>query len=224
MGVRVVQEDGPMDRPRQAPAQTYESTIYDRDSGRAFTFVVVPSRSVAGREFESLHDAATRLGFAVLPEGVAARGGPPPLRPVPSYALPFAIEYTFVSPTDYGDQLRWSLGMSDSRIYARDEPSQFAQYLAFSPVVPVESSPLSSKSLGDLAAAGGGLGGALGAYVTGDPLLLLTIPTGIIVCGAARGISQALEVGLRSKLLDLMNVEDPNAPRDEPPPVKDDGG
>jgi len=68
---------------------------------------------------------------------------------------------------------------------------------------------------------GGAIGGALGAYITGEPLLLLTIPTGIIVCGAARGVSQALEIGLRSKLLGLMGVEVPEAskaPEHGPPP------
>jgi len=198
-------------------AQTYETTLFDRDSGRAFTFVVVPARSFAEPRIaeESSRAVAARLGFDVPDD--RERGGLL-FRTVPSYGMPFAIELTLTPDPRPGDWLRWELGMERLPIYTRDEPSPFAEYLAFSPVVPFESSPVTSKSLGDLAAAGGGIGGAIGAYATGHPLLLLAVPAGIIVCGAARGVSQALEIGLRAKLLGLMNVEDPGAPKDEPPP------
>jgi hypothetical protein len=88
-------------------------------------------------------------------------------------------------------------------------PSPFAQYAVFTPIVPFESSPLGSKALVDLVTAGGGAGAALGSYVTGDPILLIVAAGGIIVCGAARGISDALRIGLRARLLELMGVDDP---------------
>jgi hypothetical protein len=37
-------------------------------------------------------------------------------------------------------------------------------------------------------------------YATGNPLLLLAVPAGIIVCGAAQGVAEALRVGLHTKL------------------------
>ena len=44
---------------------------------------------------------------------------------------------------------------------------------------------------------------------TGDPLLLIAVPLGIIICGAASGVADALRIGLRRKVLDLMGVPDP---------------
>jgi hypothetical protein len=38
----------------------------------------------------------------------------------------------------------------------------------------------------------------------------------MIVCGAASGIADALRIALRTKLLDLMGVEDPALPPDAP--------
>lgn len=217
-----------MDSPRRSlvksPAQSYETTIHDRDSGRAFTFLVVPSRSLGegGGDVPPPDNLARHLGLSQRPERPSRRW--PPIGDVSPWALPFAIDVALGNEEDF---YRWGPFFLEEHLFGqrgRREgvgPSAFAQYLAYSPVVPFESSPLTRKSLSDLAAAGGGLGGALGAYVTGDPLLLLTIPTGVILCGAARGVSQALEIGLRSKLLDLMGVEDPEAskaPEDEPPP------
>jgi hypothetical protein len=96
--------------------------------------------------------------------------------------------------------------------------SPFAQYLVYAPLVPFESSPLTAKALSDLAAAGGGIGAAVGAYATGDPLLLLAVPAGIVVCGAAHGLADALRIGLRAKLLQLMGVADPAADRSDSEP------
>jgi hypothetical protein len=167
-------------------------------------------------------DLAGRLGLGERPGRPSRRW--PSIGDVSPWALPFAIDIALGNEEDF---YRWGPLLLEEHLFGRRErregvgPSAFAQYLAYAPVVPFESSPLSPKSLSDLATAGGGIGGALGAYLTGDPLLLVTIPAGIIVCGAARGVSQALEIGLRSKILGLMGVEDPEAskaPEDEPPP------
>ena len=42
---------------------------------------------------------------------------------------------------------------------------------------------------------------------TGDPLVLIVVPAGIILCGAALGVAEALRRGLRVKLLDLFGVK-----------------
>jgi len=52
--------------------------------------------------------------------------------------------------------------------------------------------------------------------VTGDPILLVTVPTGIIVCGGAMGIADGLRAGLRCWILKLMRV--PQADQIEPAP------
>ena len=75
-------------------------------------------------------------------------------------------------------------------------------------MVPIESSPLYGKALSELFA-GGGVTAAVG-YLVGHPLLVFEVGGGMIVCGAARGVAEALRIGLRSKLLDLMGVDDPD--------------
>lgn len=53
--------------------------------------------------------------------------------------------------------------------------------------------------------------------LTGRPLVIIVVPAGIIVCGAAQGIAQGLRIGLRAKVLALMGVEDPERPPPGPP-------
>lgn len=192
------------------PVQFYETTIHNRDGGRAFSFVSVPRRSLANRVLQDV-DAADVAGVLGLREPRYGDAGAINVRPVEAWSLPFLIDATLgrFEPFDLDEPFlseRFAL-----RGLPRRGPSPFAQYLVYSPVVPIESSPLGGKALSDLATAGSGIGGALGAYATGEPLLLLTIPGGIVLCAAARGISDALRIGLRARLLDLMGVEDPES-------------
>lgn len=127
--------------------------------------------------------------------------------------MPFLIDAALGRPLDTFD---WPFEpyfveryLSGRRGPRRGGPSEFAQYVTYAPVIPFESSPLGPKALSDLATAGGGVGVAVGAYASGHPILLLAIPAGIVVCGAAAGIADALRIGLRSRILDLMGVEDP---------------
>lgn len=85
--------------------------------------------------------------------------------------------------------------------------------MTYAPVVPFESSPLDAKSLAEIAtASGGGATAAVGYAATGDLLVLLVVPAAIILCGAARGVGQALNIGLRYHLLRQMGVPDPGEP------------
>lgn len=210
--------------PRSAPsalgnlAQLYETTIHNRDDGRAFAFVVTPSRSLTGREVPPIDEVASRLRLSRLPWPRPPRR-PPFLGRIEPWALPFAIDVALGRDPEafYGPWGPWIVE-EHLRGNRPGGPSAFAQYLAYSPIIPFESSPLGGKALSELAAAGGGIGGALGAYATGDPLLLLAIPAGIVVCGAANGVAEALRIGLRAKLLDLMGVDDPHAQPPDPPP------
>jgi hypothetical protein len=194
-----------------------------QETPKTADLVRCPARSLGdgGGDVPPVEVVARRLGLNRRPDRPS--GHWPPLNEVSPWALPFAIDITL--GRDEEDLYRWGPFSLEEHLFAprrRREamgPSAFAQYVAYAPVVPFESSPLTPKSLSELAAAGGSIGGALGAYVTGDPLLLLTIPAGIIVCGAARGVSQALEIDLRSKVLELMGVRDPYAAKDEPPPA-----
>jgi hypothetical protein len=92
---------------------------------------------------------------------------------------------------------------------------EFAVDIAHEPLIPFESSPLSAQELVKIASsAGHGLGAALGFYVAdAHPLLLLIcVPAGIILCGAAKGIADALKDGLRDRILRLLKPQR-NKPR-----------
>lgn len=194
----------------RSPAQWYETTIYNREGEQAFTFVTVPARSRSDTEIPGISAVQRQLGLR------DRRRGPRMAGLIEPWALPFAIdialgrdERSFYEP--------WGPFFIDEHLRGNHPggPSPFAQHLAYAPLVPFESSPLSAKALSDLAAAGGGIGAAIGAYATGDPLLLLAVPTGIVVCGAAHGLADALRIGLRAKLLQFMGVDDPAADRND---------
>jgi hypothetical protein len=86
-------------------------------------------------------------------------------------------------------------------------PSAFAQYLAYEPVIPFEESPLGNKSLAGLLSASGSTGAWL-VVATGHPLLLFAVPAGIVLTYAATGIGEALQIGLRAKVLAMLGIYD----------------
>lgn len=193
------------------PTQLYETAIYNRDRGQAFRFLTVPARALVEREIPSeVDELADALGFKPIrgPEGRPARR----IAPVEAWSLPFVIDAALGRFPDFPFEFYFD-PLEPMR--PRREPSPFAQYVTYVPVIPFESSPLGAKSLAELATASGSVGAAVGYSATGDLLVLLLVPAGIIVCGAARGIGDALRIGLRSKLLRLMGVDDPE--RNDPP-------
>jgi hypothetical protein len=88
----------------------------------------------------------------------------------------------------------------------------FAEQLVDAPVIPIEESPLSGASLAQLMSRAPDAAGALLGIAVGHdhPLLLvITVPAGIVIVGAATGVAQALNTGLRAKILGWMGVPDP---------------
>ncbi|HEY8694269.1 MAG TPA: hypothetical protein VIR57_16190 [Chloroflexota bacterium] len=76
-------------------------------------------------------------------------------------------------------------------------------------LIPFENSLLELSSLDQLIKAASATGlGAYAAYqlVNGSPLLAIALPAGVILMGAAKGVSQGLEEGLRLRLLEWMGV------------------
>jgi hypothetical protein len=56
-------------------------------------------------------------------------------------------------------------------------------------------------------ASGMGIGAYVGFVAAGSgPLLLITVPAGMIICGAAAGIGKAIEDGLYQRILKMMGV------------------
>jgi hypothetical protein len=89
---------------------------------------------------------------------------------------------------------------------------QFAERAAYGRVLAAEASPIGAESLANLATAKGVTGAAgisVAAVAFGaTPLLLIAAPVGIILVGAALGVSDALQQGLRKKLLQRMGVDE----------------
>jgi hypothetical protein len=81
----------------------------------------------------------------------------------------------------------------------------FTEYLTFARVVPFEwSSPLSADSLGSiLTAQGRGEAGYVYYEETEVPLLFVAIPAGMVICGSSHKIIEALEAGLRHRILEF---------------------
>jgi hypothetical protein len=98
----------------------------------------------------------------------------------------------------------------DTPFGEKQGPSRFAEYLAFEAVIPFESSPLGAKALATLIAGTTSAGAALGYAATGDPIVLVTVPAGIVVAGVAIGVgagaAAGIAEGVRYQLCRLMGV------------------
>lgn len=192
--------------------QLYETVIVNRDldSGEtrgpsAVQIMTIPARSLANGEVPPANVLANDLGA-----GFELRTDWSGFDPSQTWGLPFLLDAVLGNYPEFP----WVLEVPTPGRGARrqgETPTQFAQHLAFAPIVPFENSPLAPKSLAEiLVAAGTSAGGAVGVLNTGEPLVVLAVPAGIIIIGAARGISDGLRIGLRSKVLKWMGVDDPN--------------
>jgi hypothetical protein len=205
-GVRADGETARMDL-----AQVYETTIYDRESGQAVAFATVPARSLPQAETPAVEYVARAFDLRPL-EGTRARMAR--IEPVEPWSLPFLLDALlgrFPPFPYYFDPLEPDR--------PRRGPSPLAQYLAYERVIPFESSPLGAASLASLVTATSTAGAALGYHATGDPILFLTVPAGIVVAGAALGIGAGTAIGLaegvRHGLRRLMSLPDDEPPAEE---------
>jgi hypothetical protein len=87
----------------------------------------------------------------------------------------------------------------------------FAEFAAFAKVIPFTESPLDLQSLAAIFAGTSaiGTGGALGYLVVAgaaSPLLLLSVPAGIVLCAAAYGVAQGLQPALKYRIMALMGM------------------
>lgn len=90
-------------------------------------------------------------------------------------------------------------------------PNSAINAMTFERLIPFQESPIDLHSLGELALKATGVG--FGAYIgfvafAGTPFVMITVPAGMILCGAAAGFGRALEEGLRARILKLMGVPD----------------
>jgi hypothetical protein len=109
-----------------------------------------------------------------------------------------AEHHRHASPIDY---------LTDRVNFHVPRRGTLANYLVEANVLPFEQSPLQGLSLQEIAKTSGT---ALGAYIgymsaAGDvPLLLITVPAGMVIVGAASGLAHGLEEGIRRRITKLL--------------------
>ncbi len=174
-------------------SQWYETTLVDQGSALAASFLAVPFRALtAQKQPVSASTVASRLELDQIQR-------------VPSVALPVVLTATLLLVEQESflallQKRRTQEGWYTPHDLLATREFRFAEHLAFAPVVPFAHAPLRLQSLAGLA--GTAAGGESGAYVgfarTGStPLVFLTGPAGIVICGAAAGMARAMEKGLR---------------------------
>jgi hypothetical protein len=178
-------------------AQIHETTITDVTSDLSAHFVTVPARSLGGSsyQFQGAERPLEKLGLlpiADVPFGGVARS-------LAACLVSDDVE-TFVQKFHQGFEEE----TSHSSVHL-PEPFVFAEYLTFARVVPFEQPSLSADSLGNiLTAQVHGEAGYMYHELTRTPVLAVSIPAGMVVCGSAPGMIRALDSGLRQRLLDLV--------------------
>lgn len=176
-----------------AIVQMYETMLVDKETGECFCFLTIPARSL-------VVDPYVAAGNILSIFGVVQR-----VRVMPAY-LVHAVEDMLEGGADlanyfddrfFQQEVRWEPFLSREAHYS--EFAEFAQQIALSPVVPFENSPLSLQSLASIAsqAAKSGpvtLGSVVGFLAAGhSPMLLVTVPLGIVLCGTAVAYAKAVE-------------------------------
>lgn len=177
--------------------QVYETELFHR-AGVGLRAITIPRRSISNE------------GLLAQPERIAQ---------ILEIKIVDAFDFGWVQRAilsvlvaESGEELyKWRENNTilHERLKERPEFYEFAEYVSMTPVIPFENSPLSAESLGALLTKVGGYG--VGAYIGflivggSTPLLLITVPAGMIICGAAAGISQGLEKGLKERIYKIIN-------------------
>jgi hypothetical protein len=181
--------------------QTFETTIVARETKYAITAITVPAR--AFQDYEILKNNDRLMGALGL-QSLKPVLSPPVL---PRALIALLLEENAEGAANRFDQMllpprgRGFEGVhEDCRI--------FAQQVAYAELIPFEGSLLRPHGLASIFASPSVLGiGALVGFVAAGgptPLLLVTVPLGIVLVGAAKGIGEALETGLRGRILQAM--------------------
>ena len=132
--------------------------------------------------------------------------------PLNASELPYAIASLLLRDEPEDVAQHFDLVRKRLPVFIEDHPQvlEFAEHVTFANVIPFEHSPLSGEALARLLSArsGAGIGVGVALMVAGGPtpLLFLTVPAGMIICGSAKGIADGLEEGFRQKVRRLMGL------------------
>ena len=164
-------------------SQFFDTTVAERRLGSAIRFISVPARAVTAPD--TLLD----------PQSVM-----------------HVLGFESVQMLNSADELSSALAkMVNSGVVEGADPTEAADFTAYclsKPLIPFEQSPLELTSLtGLLTAPAMGIGAFVG-YVAGGgtPLIIVTVPAGMVICGAAAAVAKGLETGLQYRLLKFLGV------------------
>lgn len=156
--------------------QVYETTILETDKNLAFNFIIFPSRSLKQEVVDLLNSSVNTT--QALVDYLELR------------------DFSYIEQHSI-DQLSLDIADILSRETGKDVElcKAFSQYLAYSRIIPFEQSPLTPDALATIAKGGSiALGATIGYVVAGStPFLLITVPAGIVLCGAAYSFSKWIE-------------------------------
>jgi hypothetical protein len=199
------------------PVQYYETTIQDNDSNLSAHVIVVPRRSLP--ESRVVLTGSMESETLEEPEYLMRQLGFWPIREINPDQIPLLLAALLSHVADLWGPIT-DTSFEAARYYnvtqILENPNAvpipnadraFAEYLSFERLIPFEQSPLDSLSLDQIAKASGvTIGAYIGFVVAGPtPLLFLTVPAGMIICGAAAGIGAGLQTGLRQRLSSLIS-------------------
>jgi hypothetical protein len=177
----------------------HETYVTDTESNLDARFASLSGQSIA--EPYRLQRGAVTLAYDLGLEDVHS---------IALSQLPTALALTFY----YHDlrALQGELKLDWEQMIDPPDPDtalyRFSEYLSYAEIVPFQASPLDLHSLAGIATLSPvGIGATIAFAVFGlgaSPLLLIAVPAGMIVCGAAAGIAQGLNEGLRHKMLSFL--------------------
>lgn len=201
--------------------QLFETTVVDMDSAIEARFIVLPRRVLGQAHVLSPKDTSDEHQDARIEFLLASLA----LRPLWRVSLGdlsdwVAMSLAAATSPELSDRLFSEREVLDPEDYSH--MNSFAEELTFAPIVPFEESPLALDSLATIIAraSSAGLGAYLGFVVGGgSPLILITVPAGMILFGAAAGVARALQDGLYERILALIRGTAP-APRLSPPKAR----
>jgi len=196
--------------------QAYETEIADQQNGFAVRFVSVPRLSLNDpRLMEYPEDVLRNLELERVSDQI------------PASLVSVALASILQRDNDpRGAVEHFELVLHHRIEFENHHPelARFSEYATYADVLPVQESPLSAASLGNILASGSGVGvGAAAAFMAAGgptPFLFVTVPLGIILCCSAKGIGEGLSEGLRYKIRKLMGVpEETGQAKAEPVPA-----
>ncbi|HET7479073.1 MAG TPA: hypothetical protein VFJ72_06115 [Rubrobacteraceae bacterium] len=182
---------------RLSVSQIYETTVMDGQSGLSAHFVVVPSRSLGGDSylFRAPNGPLEALGLQALAD-------------VPAGGVVRSLAACLVSGGVDEFLQRFHEGFAQEVQHASTElPAAFAfaEYITFARVIPFEWTAFSADSLGNVLTAQGRGEAAFASYEeTQAPVMVIAIPAGVLICGSTANLEDALEAGLRRRILALV--------------------